>query len=272
MIEDRVLLDAWRALAPVADRIVVIGGSAHRLFGHHPLAEGTDFELLTTEDVDIATPLELVTRGSRELLERLQAHGFREEVRGAATATAVYVHETIEHAYLQFVAPRRGGEATRTERPSSPGKSGGLLLEVLGSIDILLHDPWTLLANDGGREVEIRVVRPVNFIVQKLLIRERRGMRERAKDLLYVHDTLVMFSARLAELEQDSHGLGSRLSATKRRRARRAFEAFVDDDSNDVRRAVEIARAQGRVDLDASLLRTRIRRGLPVLAPWLLDR
>lgn len=44
------------------------------------------------------------------------------------------------------------------------------------------------------------VANPVCFIAQKLLISGKRPPRERAKDVLYIHDTLELFGGSIPEL------------------------------------------------------------------------
>ena len=45
------------ALEPWLDRVVIIGGWAHRLYRLHPLAQPLDYEPLGTFDADVAVPL-----------------------------------------------------------------------------------------------------------------------------------------------------------------------------------------------------------------------
>ena len=45
-----------------------------------------------------------------------------------------------------------------------------------------------------------RVPNPVNFMIQKFLIQQDRPPRKQAQDLLYIHDTLEIFGAQLAQL------------------------------------------------------------------------
>lgn len=40
----------------------------------------------------------------------------------------------------------------------------------------------------------------MSFLVQKVLIHSRRSREDRAKDILYMHDTLEVFGRRLVEL------------------------------------------------------------------------
>ena len=45
--------------------------------------------------------------------------------------------------------------------------------------------------------VDILLTNPVGFIVQKLLIHDKRPANKRAQDLLYIHDTLELFGGAL---------------------------------------------------------------------------
>lgn len=42
------------AIGPYLDRVVIVGGWAHRLFRHHPLAQPLSYAPLMTRDTDIA--------------------------------------------------------------------------------------------------------------------------------------------------------------------------------------------------------------------------
>ena len=48
----------------------------------------------------------------------------------------------------------------------------------------------------------MRVPNPTSFIVQRLLIHTDRPGRKKAQDVLYIHDTLELFGASLAELQR----------------------------------------------------------------------
>ena len=50
------------------------------------------------------------------------------------------------------------------------------------------------------KPMDIRVSNPVNFMIQKFLIQQDRPPRKQAQDLLYIHDTLEIFGAQLAQL------------------------------------------------------------------------
>ena len=45
-----------------------------------------------------------------------------------------------------------------------------------------------------------KIANPTAFIVQKLLIRDKRDKDHLAKDVLYIHDTIELFGAQLEKL------------------------------------------------------------------------
>lgn len=71
-------------------------------------------------------------------------------------------------------------------------------------IALLLNDPWTVeLSTDAfglPAPKAVRVANPMGFLAQKLLIHRKRSADDRAKDILYIHDTLQVFGARLDDL------------------------------------------------------------------------
>lgn len=71
-------------------------------------------------------------------------------------------------------------------------------------LDILLIDPWliTLDSQTGvplALPVDVQVVNPLCFMVQKFLIQTHRSKAKQAQDLLYVYDTIELFGALLPE-------------------------------------------------------------------------
>ena len=77
------------ALDPWLDRIVIIGGWAHRLYRLHPRAQALDYAPLTTLDTDIAVPSVLPVR-ERDIRDHLRAAGFVEEFFGDDQAPATH--------------------------------------------------------------------------------------------------------------------------------------------------------------------------------------
>ena len=77
------------------------------------------------------------------------------------------------------------------------------------------------------------IANPVCYIAQKLLISGKRRPDQRAKDVLYIHDTLELFGGSIAELRAlwlDSVRpmLGPGVEAKIRRASRRTFAELTD--------------------------------------------
>ncbi|HTS56421.1 MAG TPA: hypothetical protein VMH03_02660 [Terriglobales bacterium] len=43
---------------------------------------------------------------------------------------------------------------------------------------------------------------PTSFLAQKILVHQERAYKDRAKDLLYIHDTIEVFSEHLDDLQK----------------------------------------------------------------------
>ena len=239
-MNEPVLVRALGQLQSLGDRLVVVGGSAHRLFPSHELGAAPPWELLTTEDVDVAArrDLELTHANGDEILTALRTAGFEEAIAGAEHASHRYVLPGTE-GYLEFIAPRTGSGQKRDGTSITALRFGGVVAEPLPDVDALLHEPWTLTLEEG---VDVWVVNPIAYLVQKLLVLpERRTLAKRAKDLLYVYDTLVVFNARLADLRHRSSTLCPPLTRKQRTRLQRSLERFTSDPTDDHREAASLA-------------------------------
>jgi hypothetical protein len=67
--------------------------------------------------------------------------------------------------------------------------------------------PWHISLNKtNGYPFEstthVLVANPVSFLCQKILIQDARERKDRAKDILYIHDTIEIFAGHLAELRE----------------------------------------------------------------------
>jgi hypothetical protein len=49
-------------------------------------------------------------------------------------------------------------------------------------------------------ELVVKIPNPVSYIAQKLVVMKDRLAQDRAKDVLYIHDTIELYGARLDEL------------------------------------------------------------------------
>ena len=200
------------SLRPWLDQVVIIGGWAHRLYRLHPLAERPQYEPLATLDADVALPIRLRVTGS-EIYQRLRANGFKPELLGHHRPPAAHYRLTdpgVEF-YAEFLTPLTGSAVTRRGSQKATQRLGGISSQNLRYIEVLLAAPWslTLSANDGfplADEARVHIANPVSFLVQKILIQGKRNREERSKDILYVHDTIVTFAARIDGLQAEWFG------------------------------------------------------------------
>lgn len=196
------------ALDPWLDQVVIIGGWAHRLYHQHSSAQRLDFSPLVTFDADVAIPLTLPAQ-TPTVREALVAHGFEEEFRGDDMPPATHYHLGEEGSgfYAEFLTPLTGSERSRSGRRKATAHVGGVNSQQLRFIELLLEHPWIveLRAEEFGLPApkSLRVANPVAFLAQKLLIHRKRSSEGQAKDILYVHDTLQVFGARLGDLRNE---------------------------------------------------------------------
>jgi hypothetical protein len=53
------------------------------------------------------------------------------------------------------------------------------------------------------KPMQVRIANPANFLAHKVLIHNKRTSSKFAKDVLYIHDTLEIFGARLDDLNRE---------------------------------------------------------------------
>jgi hypothetical protein len=62
------------------------------------------------------------------------------------------------------------------------------------------------LGRDNGYPFDplkhVQVAKPASVLAQKILIQRERDPKDRAKDILYIHDTIEVFSGNLEELRE----------------------------------------------------------------------
>ena len=153
---------------------------------------------------------------------------------------------------MEFIAPLHGGPTKRDGSPKDTALVAGVTAQTLRHVDLLLEHPWSIeLAEEAGfpvgpTPIRAQVPNPASFIAQKLLVLHRRPPAKRAKDVLYIHDTLRLFADAWHELhlawERVSRTQHARLHAEVVAQASRRFDK-VDDLA---REAADIAAATGR--------------------------
>jgi hypothetical protein len=238
------------SLRPWLDQTVVVGGWAHRLYRLHPLAQQLRYEPLATLDADIALPARLKVTGDK-IYQRLASNGFEAEFVGHHKPPAAHYRLTdpgIEF-YAEFVAPLAGSTVSRTGKPKATHRVGGISSQNLRYVEILLARPWsvTLFANNGfplANEAEVQIANPVSFLAQKILIHGRRNRQDRAKDILYMHDTIETFAARINELRTEWANIRPEFRANSVRTVQRAASLVFGAVTDPIRAASRIV--QGR--------------------------
>ena len=193
------------AVRPWLGHLVFVGGWAHRLHRLHPLAGKPSYLPLRTRDVDVALSLQAPLEGNiRQALERA---GFSRRFRGDDTPPVTHYHlgEDDGGFYAEFLVPLQGGEVKRNGTPDVTASKAGINAQKLRYLDLLLEAPWSVgVGLDVGvpmdRPTDVLLPNPVSFIVQKLLIHDKRPPNKKAQDVLYIHDTLELFGGALDDL------------------------------------------------------------------------
>jgi hypothetical protein len=226
------------ALGPWLDRVVIVGGWAHRLLWNHPLAQILPHPPLMTRDTDIALPANIPFQ-QQNLRERLLSHGFHEKFLGDDRPPVTHYQLGDDDAgfYVEFLTPLVGSEFKRNHTRDVTSTIAGITAQKLRHLDVLLIEPWfvrvSLADHRGERPAIVNIANPVAYIVQKLLVNIKRKPNERAKDVLYIHDTLELFGASTSDLrhiwtERVQPELGRRTEAKLQQARRRLFTDVTD--------------------------------------------
>ncbi len=236
------------ALTPWLDQVVIIGGWAHRLYRFHPFAQRLDYPPLMTLDADVALPGGLKVKG-QDIHERLIANGFRAGLLGYHKPPATHYQLSAQSGgfYAEFLTPLIGGAYARGGKKRATTRIAGVTSQRLRHVDLLLCAPWTVVlsASDGfpfGEGKQVLVANPVSFLAQKVLVHAKRNRSDRAKDILYIHDTFETFGARIADLRTDwINKIRSRLHARSVRLVEQAANTLFGGVSDPVREASRMA-------------------------------
>jgi hypothetical protein len=245
------------ALRPWLADVVIVGGWAHRLHRHHPLADPPSFLPLATRDADIALSANEPMHG--DIAAALAVAGFKEERTGEQTPpVSRYLLDNGGGFYAEFLAPLHGSAVKRDGKPDATVLKAGITAQKLRYVDLLLEQPFAVsLGSAVGFPIdpaaEVQIPNPVGFIAQKLLIHQRRDPEKRSQDVLYIHDTVILFASRLDDLreiwrEDVRPVLAARTAMRVERLARERFRE-VDD----------VIRTAARIPQDRTLRPDRVR-------------
>ena len=123
-------------------------------------------------------------------------------------------------------------------------------MQNLRYVEILLARPWsvTLFRNNAfplANEARVQIANPVSFLAQKILIHGKRNRQDRAKDILYMHDTIETFAPKIDELGVEwASNIRPVLQANSARIIQRAAAALFGAVTDPIRSASRIV--QGR--------------------------
>jgi hypothetical protein len=259
------------ALRPSLGSILIAGGWAHRLHRLTPMARQVNYAPITTDDADIVVARDH-SGAAPALRQALIDRGFSEDFSGDDQPPVTYYQLGAESQgfYAEFLTPLTGGGYRRDGTPDVTAKIRGVNAQKLRHLDLLLIEPWTVEIGpqhgfDLAGPARVMVPNAVSFVVQKLLIHTDRKPEKRPGDVLYIHDTIELFSGSLAQLagiwqERVSVKLSRKALREVREMSSRSFDAV-----NDTIR--EAARLDPMRALDPVQVQRRCRAGLDALLP-----
>ncbi len=197
-----------QALEPWLSQIVIVGGWAHRLYRFHALAQPLEYKPLMTFDTDVAVPKDLPVE-QENIAQRLHQRGFTESFLGdnQPPITQYRLGSENDGFYAEFLTPLDGNGYSRDGKLDHTVRIAGVSSQKLRYLDVLLQHSWPItLVPSYEIRIEkatiIYVANPTAYIVQKLLIRDRRDKPSIAKDVLYIHDTIELFGSKLEALNE----------------------------------------------------------------------
>lgn len=267
---DGFFLKAAQALQPYRDRVVFIGGCANALYRHHPAASQPAMRLLTTFDLDLAAPNRLPVVASTSLHAALSSAGMRPipaDQRTNKFRTSLGATETLE-----FLCPLTGvAKKIRDQSPALVDIQQDCTAEALDYLDLLLLHPWTIDLKDVpplalAESLSINIPNPVSYVMQKVLIRSRRGSSaKRAKDSYYIYETAVLFRNALSTVTDTARQVAGCIHTKWRKDfVRLARETFGHTNAVGIQEALSVAEENG-LPVTAAMIHPAIGRFLAAI-------
>jgi len=239
-------LEPWRT------QIVFVGGWAFRLYGYEPRAYTVDHKPIFTQDADVAYDKRELREG--DIKAALVGAGFTEQpnLAGGFRPPAMRYNLGGEENgfYAEFLTPLTGSGKKRDGnggwQEDATELHAGVVAQKLRFLEVLLFKPWlvTIPKAESGLDealADLRVPNPVSFMVQKLLIRDRREGKKRAQDVLYISDTLKIFYGAIeSDLVPIWPELEATLHANQRKSVREGVRELFSEMNDVIREAAEI--------------------------------
>jgi hypothetical protein len=161
---------------------------------------------LRTDDADVALDPRTL-RTSESIQARLKAFDFDEAFSGddRPPVTQYGLGDKDAGFYAEFLTPLVGSENRRDGSADVTERVAGVVAQKVRYLELLLVAPWPVSVSretgfDLSEPATILVPNPASYLAQKLLIHGRRKPGDRAKDVLYIHDTIELFSGSLPAL------------------------------------------------------------------------
>jgi hypothetical protein len=176
---------------------VLVGGFASYLYQFHGRAKPTNLSSLLTYDIDLASAENISVRGGKSVHQSLSEIGLEEEFTGNCNPPLVkyFPKDRKPSLYVEFLTPLRGSETKRGVPDITQNIQPDLSAQKLRFLDLLLKNPWEINTRSAPafskyRKLVVRIPHPGMFIMQKILISERRTGKSRPKDFAYIYQTL----------------------------------------------------------------------------------
>jgi hypothetical protein len=237
-----------KALRPQLTLAVFVGGWAHRLHRLHPYAQHLEYAPLMTRDADVGLPLRAFSDGN--IRAQLIAANFQERfvANHRPPVTRYELGECGGGFYAEFLTPLMGGEHRRDGTPDVTVQVAHVSAQKLRHLDVLFYAPWVIRLDRGNgfpfhQPTDVLVPNAASYIAQKALIHGRRRPDERARDVLYIHDTIETFGRSLEHLQTEWR---EQVRPLLSRRAVRAVEAAAATMFGDVSDVIRNAAIEGR--------------------------
>ena len=176
---------------------VLVGGFASYLYQFHERAKPTALSPLLTYDIDLASAGKISVRGGKSVHQSLSEIGLEEEFTGNCIPPLVkyFPKDKTHPMYVEFLTPLHGSENKRGVSDITQKIQPDLSAQKLRFLDLLLKNPWTMNTSSvpGLKKypkLVVKVPHPAMFIMQKILISDRRTGKSRPKDFAYIYQTL----------------------------------------------------------------------------------
>jgi hypothetical protein len=134
-------------------------------------------------------------------------NGFKEDLKGDTQPPVVHylVEASDSGFYAEFLTPLVGSEVKREGKRDITARISGISAQKLRHLELLLESPWEVFISSAigyptSSARRVQVPNPAAFLVQKILIHDKRDHAKRAKDILYIHDTIETFGGNLATI------------------------------------------------------------------------